>query len=399
MAPAVLGEGYVSGAALAIAGVFGRRAGRAAADAGATGVAPRLPRPAFPASPPPAGDPLEEAARVLNICNTCGFCSGLCDVFPAAQLREGLARGDIRHLAHLCHDCRSCFYDCQYVPPHDFAVNVPQTLSAVRMVEYGGGASMPWRVFLACTLGLPLLVLGLIPAEVLFSAHQGPGAFYRVIPHGVMSGLAGLALGGAAAGLTWRVWRFWRAGRGPQVRLGPRAILWALWDVASLRNLGDCETRHGTTGRARRWAHHALAYGFGLTFLATLWAGGLHAAGQSAPYPMFSPPVLLGALGGAGMLAGVVGLGWLRGRADRAPAAPAQEAADRGARRALGTVAASGLALLTFRDTAAMGLLLALHLGSVLGLGLGVPFGKLSHGGYRAVALLRNRAERAHRQP
>lgn len=57
-------------------------------------------------------------------------------------------------------------------------------------------------------------------------------------------------------------------------------------------------------------------------------------------------------------------------------------------------ISASGLALLVFRDTAAMAALLAIHLGFVMGLFLTMPYGKFAHGLYRVAALLKNAIEK-----
>jgi len=46
------------------------------------------------------------------------------------------------------------------------------------------------------------------------------------------------------------------------------------------------------------------------------------------------------------------------------------------------------------RDTAAMGILLAVHLGFVLALFLTMPYGKFVHGLYRFLALVKYAAER-----
>jgi citrate/tricarballylate utilization protein len=60
---------------------------------------------------------------------------------------------------------------------------------------------------------------------------------------------------------------------------------------------------------------------------------------------------------------------------------------------------ATGLLLLALRETAAMGVLLALHLGAVLALFLTMPYGKFAHALYRAAALLRFAIEEAGAAP
>jgi citrate/tricarballylate utilization protein len=52
------------------------------------------------------------------------------------------------------------------------------------------------------------------------------------------------------------------------------------------------------------------------------------------------------------------------------------------------------MALLLWRDTAAMGPLLALHFGVVFSLFITMPYGKFVHGIYRFVALVRYAKER-----
>ncbi|PTW51044.1 FAD-dependent tricarballylate dehydrogenase TcuA [Rhodovulum kholense] len=405
MTGAVLGEGYLSGTGLTVGGVFGRIAGAGAAAFAGAGIAARAPRP-MPEAPAAETDPepWAEAARALNICNTCGFCTGLCAVFPAARRRPDLTAGDLRHLAHLCHDCRSCHYDCQYAPPHALAVNLPAALAAARAADHAAGLPprLPDLIFLICLIGLPLAALILLPPEVLFSPRTGPGAFYAVIPHAAMAGGAALAFAGAGLGLGLRLWRFWRATGGPVARPSLASLGRGCRDALTLANLGAaraCDGAHGPVGRARRWSHHLLVTGTALTALATLAGAVLHLGGALAPYPLASAPVLLGSLGGIAMLGGLAGLERWHRTADRRPAAARMQAANRGLRAQLAIVAASGLALLALRDGAAMGLMLALHLGAVLGLVLALPFGKLGHGGFRGLALIRHAGEEAARRP
>jgi citrate/tricarballylate utilization protein len=54
----------------------------------------------------------------------------------------------------------------------------------------------------------------------------------------------------------------------------------------------------------------------------------------------------------------------------------------------------TGLALLLWRETSAMGPLLALHLGVVFALFITMPYGKFVHGLYRYAALVRYARER-----
>ena len=55
---------------------------------------------------------------------------------------------------------------------------------------------------------------------------------------------------------------------------------------------------------------------------------------------------------------------------------------------------ATGMLLLVLRESAAMGILLRIHLGVVLGLFLTLPYGKFVHGIYRSGALVPHAASR-----
>jgi citrate/tricarballylate utilization protein len=116
---------------------------------------------------------------------------------------------------------------------------------------------------------------------------------------------------------------------------------------------------------ARRRFHHLTFYGFMLCFastsVATLYH---HAFGWPAPYALTSLPVLLGTIGGLGLLASPAGLLWLNLRRHPQQGDAAQRPMDRGFIVLLLLTSATGLALLVWRDTAAMALLLAVHLGA-----------------------------------
>jgi citrate/tricarballylate utilization protein len=70
---------------------------------------------------------------------------------------------------------------------------------------------------------------------------------------------------------------------------------------------------------------------------------------------------------------------------------------DRGFIALLLLVSASGLALLAWRETNALGILLAIHFGLVMAFFLTMPYSKFAHGIFRTAALLKYTIEK--RQP
>jgi citrate/tricarballylate utilization protein len=97
------------------------------------------------------------------------------------------------------------------------------------------------------------------------------------------------------------------------------------------------------------------------------------------------------------LLAGPAGLLWLNMRRDPAAGDVRQRPMDRAFIGLLFLTSATGLALLAWRNTAAMPVLLAVHLGVVMALFVTLPYGKFAHGVFRAAALLKWSIER--RQP
>src|SRR5437016_6664694 len=83
---------------------------------------------------------LNEADRLMTVCNSCRYCEGLCAVFPAMEMRRSFSDGDLNYLANLCHACGACYTDCQFSPPHEFDVNVPRTLAIARAESYAAYA-------------------------------------------------------------------------------------------------------------------------------------------------------------------------------------------------------------------------------------------------------------------
>ena len=116
---------------------------------------------------------------------------------------------------------------------------------------------------------------------------------------------------------------------------------------------------------------------------------------REAPYPWWDLPVVLGTLGGIGLLIGPVGLlDAKRGSAIPCWSTRRGSAWTSPSSSMLFLTSLTGLLLLVLRDTAAMGALLALHLGVVFSLFITMPYGKFVHGIYRFVALVRYARER-----
>jgi citrate/tricarballylate utilization protein len=350
---------------------------------------------------------LAEADRIMTVCNSCRYCEGLCAVFPAMERRRTFADGDLNYLANLCHGCGACFYDCQFSPPHEFQVNVPHTLARVRAESYGRyawpAAFSPFfsrngrAILVTGAIGVALFLVGFAIADhaSVLVRHSGPGAFYTLMPHGVMVFLFGISFVAALTALGAGLAKFVRDIDEPATVLLERAsLLQAGKDTARLRYLegggGGCMNEDERPTDRRALFHHVTFYGFLLCFLATCVATLYHYGfGREAPYPWYDLPVLLGSAGGLGLIVGPAGLFVAKFRR----AADLRDGKSFGMDSAfiamLFLTGLSGLALLFLRATAAMGPLLAIHLGVVLALFLTLPYGKFVHGVYRFAALVR----------
>lgn len=365
-------------------------------------------------APPGAAD--AEVVRQLQICNACRYCEGFCAVFPAMTRRLEFGQADIHYLANLCHNCGACLHACQYAPPHEFAVNLPQALAVVRGRTYADYAWPPQlgRLYrrnglalsLATAGGLALfMALALVINGRLIHAPLA-GNFYAVFPHNLLALLFGVVFVFAVLALGMGVTRFWREVL-PGVGAGMPAAVEAAGNALRLTYLDGghgqgCNEGDDAFTPWRRRFHHLTFYGFMLCFAATCVATLYHyALAWPAPYPVVSLPVLLGTAGGLGLVVGPAGLLWLHRRRSRAPGPAqgdaAQQPMDYGFIALLLATSLTGLALLAGRDTGAMALLLALHLGVVMALFLTLPYGKFAHGIFRGAALLKFSIER--RQP
>lgn len=359
-------------------------------------------------------DSLQEAERVMVICNACRYCEGFCAVFPAMERRRILSEQDLKYLANLCHNCRDCYYACQYAPPHEFDLNVPRALGELRLDTYRGfswpsffgglfrrnGLNLSLITALSTTIIL-LLTFVVQGPSVVFSAHLGENAFYRVIPYALivipLSALGLFILANLFIGFI----TFWReTGGNMRALVDPGANLCALWDALRLKYLDGggqgCNYPDERFSHIRPWLHHFVFYGFILclasTTVAAIYEHFLH---WSAPYPFWSWPVVLGTVGGVALLIGTGGLLYLKQRMDRIPTTPRLLGMDVGFLVLLFLMSLTGLLLLVLRETQAMGILLVVHLGIAVGFFITLPYSKFVHSVYRYAALLRNAIEQS----
>ena len=359
--------------------------------------------------------PREEARRIMQICNACRYCEGFCSVFPAMTQHRHFSDPTLDYLANLCHNCRGCYYACQYAEPHEFNVNVPKTFNELRRDSWQTHA---WPGFLAsafdrnglvisllCVMAMVLVFMGaalLNDAEGFFRAYPD-GNFNAVIPHGVMIAIAGPVFIFAMLAMIVGGWSFWRATdkqhNSSQKSAGADAsglskIILGITNGLSLKNLSGaghgCNDDGERFSMNRRYLHHATFYGFMLCFAATSTGTIYHYVfGWEAPHDYFSLPVVFGTVGGVLLCIGTAGQYLMKLKTEASLASESLWGMEAGFIALLFFTSLTGLLLLGLRETGAMGTILIVHLGFVLTLFLVLPYSKMVHGLYRLLALIR----------
>ncbi len=360
-----------------------------------------------------------EVARQMQICNACRYCEGFCAVFPAMTRRLEFGKADVHYLANLCHNCGACLHACQYAPPHEFAVNVPQAMATLRLQTYHDYAWPPalgglykrngLTLSLALAAALALFLLLALAFNGTLLAKPGAGSFYAIFGHQLLVALFAPVFLFAVLALTLGVRGFWRdvmPGQGAiraEAAISGQATVEASLNALRLKFLDGghgegCNNADDAWTLWRRRFHHATFYGFMLCFAATAVASLYHyLLGWHAPYDWPSLPKLLGVTGGLSLLVGTVGLFYLNLRRHSLHGDASQKPMDRGFIALLFLTSLSGLALWLWRDTQALPALLAVHLGAVMALFATLPYGKFAHGVFRCAALLKWAIEK--RQP
>ncbi len=357
-------------------------------------------------------DLLEEGQHLMTVCNACRYCEGFCAVWKAMESRLIFKEEDLNYLSNLCHNCGECYYSCQYSPPHEFAINPPQTFAKLRLYSYelyawpaplaaafkrnGTLVSILTAILLACFMIVGSLVFG----GKLFVPIAG-GDFYKIIPKTVMLASFGAVGLFAAVAMLVGFARFWKnVGESYQDLARPAPLMRAVKDILAMTNLDNdgegCSYPGEKASQALRWFHQITFFGF-LSCLVATTAGAVQSDILRMPgIPAYvSVPVFFGALGGIGLIVGPIGMLVLMHRRNRQLADEKQNGMDVAFMILLLLIAVSGLLLLGLRESAAMGVLVLLHLALVMTLFLTMPYGKFVHAIYRSGALLKWALERS----
>lgn len=341
---------------------------------------------------------MAEAHRQLEICNACRYCEGFCSVFPAMMRQKEFASGDLNHLANLCHNCRGCYYSCQYTPPHQFALNLPAALAEVRQESWESYirprslATAFHERGLAVALGVAAFTAVLFWMAAQSGAEASAG-FYAHLSHNLMVAIFAPAFLAPLAVVFFGLRSYWHetGGRRPSIA----DLRAAFGSVARMKNLAGghgegCNfEKEDRYSNARRYAHQAVLWGFLLCFLATSSATVMHYVfAWPAPYGLFTPPKIFGLTGGVLLSVGTVEMIRLKLKADPGLGVGRVWRGELAFIVLLGLTGTTGLALYAAKGTVAVQPLLALHLGCVMTLFLMMPFTKMVHGFFRLSALI-----------
>lgn len=343
-------------------------------------------------------DATSEARRQIEICNACRYCEGFCAVFPAMTRQKSFADGDLTQLANLCHNCRGCYYSCQYTEPHEFALNLPAALAEVRVQSWESLARPRALAQLFQTQGVAMAGLAVVALAWFFWAlaylkPAGGAGFYAYLSHNLLVAVFVPAFLLPLVAIAASLRAYWREIGGRRVRMAH--LITALGQAGRMTNLSGghgegCNFENGDRYTDRRRVFHQLMmYGFLLCFAATASGTLMHyLLNWPAPYGLLTLPKLLGLPGGVMMVIGATGLAALKLRADPALGAARVWGGEMAFILLLGAVALTGLALYAATGTALVAPLLALHLACVMVLFLLMPYSKMVHGFFRLAALV-----------
>lgn len=343
---------------------------------------------------------ISEARRQIEICNACRYCEGYCSVFPAINRERKFSDGDVIQLANLCHNCRGCYYACQYTEPHEFELNLPRVFAEVRQQSWqqATAPSILSSIFQRSGIGIVLVVLlsVLLFLITINSSQESEAAtFYDLMSHNAMVAVFSVSFLLPLCLIFISLRRYWQT-----IGAGPLRLTHIMQAASQVANMKDLSGGHGDGcnfededrfSNLRRWLHQSVLYGFVLCFAATSVATLMHYFfAMPAPYSFWSLPKLLGVSGGVMLSFGSLGMAVLKTRGDQNLSDASVWNGEMAFVLLLFLVSTSGLALYLASRTAWLDEMLILHLASVFAFFLLTPFSKMIHGFYRLASIIRD---------
>ena len=340
----------------------------------------------------------DEAQRQLGICNSCRYCEGYCGAFQALTRYRSFDEATVSHMANLCHNCRGCYYACQYTEPHEFALNIPALFADVRAQSWEQHVRPGVITQLMQQKVWPYVVLVLFFVVVLSAATGtswwSDSPFYSSISHNTMVAIFLPLFLLPLIAVSLGVRSYWKSVGGQSLQL--KDLQGACKSAATLKQLSGgqgqgCNFESGERYSSfRRWAHQASMYGFLLCFLSTSTATVYHYLfDYPAPYPLLSLPKLLGVTGGILLSVGCAFLLYLKRKAESSLGSVKRHRAEYAFVTLLLAVGVTGLLLYWAAGTGLAASLLIIHLAVVAAFFLAIPYSKMTHGFFRLAALCR----------
>ncbi len=346
-------------------------------------------------------DLFKEASRQAEICNACRYCESYCSVFPELHKLREFNKMDITYFANLCHNCRGCYYACQYTTPHEFNINIPQIFAQVRHKSWQDYAWPRKFATLFYKSGVLISLISII-SLCFFSAllnllPQGEGeGFYRIISHNILILIFIPASLFPFISLSISLRAFWRDIGGGKITLkqlkNTFMAISRMHDLASGHGEGCNFEDEDRFSHSRRYAHQAIMYGFLLCFASTSSATILHYFFDiKAPYGLFSIPKLFGIPGGILLVFGCIWMLLLKFKSDQKLGDTKAWGSEYAFVILLGIVGLSGLLLYLLGNTIFMPSMLSIHLSSVLTFFILTPYSKMVHAFYRVLSILKEK--------
>lgn len=341
---------------------------------------------------------VEEAVRQLTVCNSCRYCEGYCNAFQALTRYRDFDEPTVSHLANLCHNCRGCYYACQYTEPHEFALNIPALLADIRAKNWE--QHIKPRKFSKLMQSSIWPYVALTAAfSVLFSIVSGASwvssqPFYSSISHNTLVSIFIPVFVLPWVSIYFGIRSYWRSVGGSNLTFSD--LKSAFQSAASMKNLQGGQgqgcnyesSEHYT--HLRRWAHHATMYGFLLCFASTSVATIMHYLFDlQAPYTFFSLPKLFGVSGGILLSAGTLALGVLKYKSDSSLGSVSRTSGEYAFVGLLFSVSTTGLLLYMASGSGFATGWLVFHLALVATFFVSIPYSKMVHGMFRLAALSR----------